>query len=346
MTADVPKAELHVHLEGTAPPVLIRALAERNGLEVPAGLIGPDGRFAWRDFLHFLERYDLAAGTIRTARDYRDVTYAYLASAAAEGTVYAELTASPEHAAAVGLSEAGLYAGVAEGIDDARRDHGIEARILVAVLRDLGPERALALARRTAAERHPSVVGLSLVGDEAGHPADAFAPAYRVAAGEGLGCTAHAGEHAGPESVRAALGLPVTRLSHGVRAIEDPEVVAELASRGIVLEICPTSNVALGVYPSYAAHPLRALRDAGVPVTLGSDDPPYFEATIGGEYAVAARHFGFDRAALGAVTRTAIEASFAEDILKRALLERLPSAGARAGSMLRPPRPRGSARPA
>jgi adenosine deaminase len=114
MTVDVPKAELHVHLEGTAPPALIRALADRNGIPVPAGLIGSDGRFAWRDFLHFLELYDLAAGTIRTARDYHDVTYAYLASAAAEGAIYVELTASPEHARAVGLTAAELNAGVAE----------------------------------------------------------------------------------------------------------------------------------------------------------------------------------------------------------------------------------------
>jgi adenosine deaminase len=251
------------------------------------------------------------------------VTFAYLSSAAAEGAIYVELTASPEHAAAVGLAAADLYAGVAAGIDDARRAHGIEARILVAVIRDLGGERALALARRTVAERHPYVAGLSLVGDEAGHPAHAFAPAYELAAEAGLGCTAHAGEHAGPESVRAALRLPVTRISHGVRASEDPVLVTGLAARGIVLEVCPTSNVALGVYPAYADHPLAVLRDAGVPVTLGSDDPPYFDATIGGEYAVAAERFGFDRAALVDVTRTAVKASFAAESLVRTLLDRL-----------------------
>ena len=165
-----------------------------------------------------------------------------------------------------------------------------------------------------------------MAGDEAGFPPAPFAPAYRVATAAGLGCTVHAGEHAGAASVRAALDLPVTRISHGVRAIEDPALVAELAARGIVLEVCPTSNVALGVFESYAAHPLAALRDAGVRVTLGSDDPPYFGATLGGEYAVAAERFGFDAAALTAVTRTAIAASFAEDALKRVLLDRLSGA--------------------
>jgi adenosine deaminase len=327
----VPKAELHVHLEGTAPPALIRALAERNGMPVPPGLIGDDERFAWKDFLHFLDLYDLAAGVIRTARDYRDVTYAYLAACAAEAAIYVELTASPDHAAAVGLSDSEHYGGISEGIDDARRDHGIEARILTAVVRDFGPDRALEIARRTVAERHPYVVGFSMVGDEAGHPPGPFAPAYEVAAAAGLGCTAHAGEHAGAASVRDALVLPVTRISHGVRAIEDPALVDELAARGVVLEVCPTSNVALGVFESYDTHPLGALRDAGVRVTLGSDDPPYFGTSIGGEYAVAADRFGLDEEALRGLTRTAVEAAFADDALKAALLDRMSGADRASG---------------
>jgi adenosine deaminase len=132
------------------------------------------------------------------------------------------------------------------------------------------------------------------------------------------------GEWAGPESVRGALALPVpvTRLGHGVRAIEDPELVRELADRGTVLEVCPTSNVVLGAYPDYQAHPFPVLRDAGVRVTLGSDDPPYWEATVGGEYAVARREWGLDDDALRALTRTAIEAAFVPDDLRASLLAR------------------------
>jgi adenosine deaminase len=133
----------------------------------------------------------------------------------------------------------------------------------------------------------------------------------------------HAGEHAGPESVRAALELPITRISHGVRAIEDPALVAELAERGIVLEVCPSSNVSLGLFPSYEDHPLGALREAGVRVTLGSDDPPYFGCSIGSEYAVAHERIGFDEEQLRDVTRIAVEASFAEDAVKEALSARL-----------------------
>jgi len=323
MTVGVPLAELHVHLEGTAPPHLIRRLAERNGMPVPDGVFAAEDRFAWRDFLDFLRTYDRAASVIRTEADYRDVTYEYLAACAREDAIYVELTASPDHAAAAGLPEAAMFAGIARGIDDARAEHGIEARVLVVAVRDWGPERARAIVERVLADAPPYVVGLSLAGDEAGHPPAPFAPAFALAAAGGLGCTAHAGEHAGPDSVRAALALPVTRIAHGIRAIEDPILVAELAARGIVLDTCPTSNVALGVVPSYAAHPFPALRAAGVPVTLGTDDPPYWGTTLAREYAVAREAFGLGEEELRDVTRTAIEASFAEPALKAALRRRL-----------------------
>ncbi len=320
---DVPKAELHVHLEGTAPPALVRRLARRNGLPVPEGVFRSDDEFEWSDFLHFLRTYDLAASVIRTPEDYRDVTYEYLASCAGEGAIYVELIASPDHAAAVGLSDADHYAGIAQGIDDAREEHGIEARIVVAAVRNLGVEAAEDIARRHAGDRHPYVVGFNLVGDEAAWPASLFARAYEIASGSGLGCTVHAGEHDGPDSVRAALTLPIQRMSHGVRAIEEPELVAELAEREIVLEVCPSSNVATGVFPSYDDHPLGALREAGVRVTLGSDDPPYFGCSIGSEYAVAREHHGFEEEQLVEVTRLAVEAGFAEDAVKERLRARL-----------------------
>jgi adenosine deaminase len=319
----IPKAELHVHLEGTAPPALIRRLAERHGVPVPEGVFADEDTFAWTDFLDFLNTYDRAASLIRAPEDYRDVTYEYLSACAADGAVYVELIASPDHADAAGLTDEEHFGGIARGIDDARADHGIEARIVVTAVRQFGVERAEAIARRLAGDRHPYVVGFNLAGDEAGYPPGQFAGAYDIAAGSGLGCTIHAGEHAGPESVRAALALPVTRISHGVRAVEDPELVAELADRGIVLEVCPTSNVATGVYPSYADHPLGALRDAGVRITLASDDPPYFGASIAGEYVVAQERFGFEEKELVEVTRVAVAAAFAQSALKASLLERL-----------------------
>jgi adenosine deaminase len=319
----LPKAELHVHLEGTAPPELIRRIAARNGVALPDRLLDADGRFRYTDFLDFLRTYDLAASVIRTAADYRDITYEYLCGCADGGAIYVELTASPDHAWDVGLTDEEHLGGIARGIDEARRDTGIEARILVSAVRNYGVERALRVARHAAERRHAYVVGFSMAGDEAGFPAANFAEVFAIAAAAGLGCTIHAGEWQGAPSVRAALQLPITRIAHGVRAIEDPALVSELADRGIVLDACPTSNVVLGVFPSYEEHPLRRLRDAGVSVTLGSDDPPYFGATLAGEYAVCAERMGFTEADLRDVTRTAIEAAFCDNDLKAVLRSRL-----------------------
>jgi adenosine deaminase len=318
----IPKAELHVHLEGTAPPDLIRRLAERNDMPVPDGVFDSPERFAYTDFLDFLRTYDLAASVIRTGDDYRDVTYEYLAGCARDGALYVELTASPDHAALVGLSDEEHLDGIARGIDDARAEFGIEGRILISCVRNFGVEQALRVARYAAELPHPYVVGFSMAGDEENFPAGDYVEPFEIAAAAGLGCTVHAGEWAGADSVRAALELPVTRIGHGVRAIEDAALVEQLAEREIVLECCPTSNVVLGAFPTYEEHPLPRLRAAGVKVTLGSDDPPYFGASIGGEYAVCSERWGYDDEQLRDITRTALEAAFCEETLKNRLIRR------------------------
>jgi adenosine deaminase len=178
-------------------------------------------------------------------------------------------------------------------------------------VRNFGVEACEDVARRTVALAHPYVVGFNMAGDEAGFPAADYVRTFATVAEAGLGCSVHAGEHAGPQSVRDALALPgVVRISHGVRAVEDPALVAELAERGIVLEVCPTSNVVLGVFPGYEDHPLPTLRDAGVKVTLGSDDPPYFGTTIGREYELAHDLLGCDLEDLRDITETALDAAF------------------------------------
>jgi adenosine deaminase len=302
---------------------LVSHIAARNGVSLPERLLGSDGRFRYTDFLDFLRTYDLAASVIRTGEDYRDITYQYLSQCASGGAIYVELTASPDHAALVGLSDQEHLDGIARGIEEARWDTGIEGRILISAVRNFGVEQALRVAHQAAERPHPYVVGFSMAGDEENFPAGDFAEVFATAARAGLGCTIHAGEWAGPESVRAALQLPITRIAHGVRSIEDPAVVSELAARGIVLECCPTSNVVLGLYPSYEAHPLPRLRDAGVRLTLGSDDPPYFGATIAGEYEICSARMGLSEAALREITRTAIDAAFCDEDLRAVLRDRL-----------------------
>jgi adenosine deaminase len=318
----IPKAELHVHVEGTMGPELARRIAQRNRRFLPSGIARGDS-WQWKDFLSFLEVYDRAASVIRTAQDYRDIVYEYLVACAAEGAIYVELTASADHAAEVGLSDAEHLAGLAQGIDDARGETGIEARIVMSCVRHFGPERAIEVAQRTVDDLHPYVTGFGMGGDEAGYPPQLFRRAFEIAAEAGLGITCHAGEWGGPESVRAALELPnLTRIGHGVRSIEDPALVREIADRGIVLEVCLTSNVVLGLYADYGSHPLRQLVAAGVRTTLGSDDPPYWHASIGREYEVA-QEMGLDPHQF---TQFAIESAFLPAAERAALRDRLPAA--------------------
>lgn len=324
--ARLPKAELHVHLEGTAGPALVRDLAARHGVAVPDGLVTADGEgFAWSDFLSFLAAYDLASNVIRTADDYRRVTAEYLIGIAGEGAIYAELMSSPDHAALAGLDYVGHLDGIAAGIEEARAATGIEARIIVTCVRHFGVDRAMAVAEQVVRHPHPLVTGFGMGGDEAGFPPAQFAPVFRKAVEEaGLAAHVHAGEFDGPARIREALDtLPVTRLGHGVRSVEDPALVERLVADGIVLEVCPTSNVATGVAHEAARHPLRPLFDAGVKVTLNSDDPPYFHTSLGREYALAASAMGFGLEDLRGMTRTALEAAFVDETTRAALLAKL-----------------------
>ncbi len=313
----IPKAELHCHLEGSIPPSLARQLAARNDLALPDGLFGPDGTYVWRDFLSFLGAYDRVCSVLKVPRDFGDVIYSYLARAAAQGAVYVEMFCSPERPKALGITYADWLAALVDGIDRAQREFGIVGRIIVICIRHLGPDRALAMVERMIAEPHPYVVGFGMGGDESRFEPTEFGPAYRLAHDKGYGCTVHAGEVRGPESVWAAIrALPVTRIGHGVRSAEDPRLLDELARRGTVLEVCPGSNIALGIYSNRAAHPLHRLIEAGVRVTLNSDDPPFFHTTLGVEYDDA----GLDDTSLRHITRTAIESSFADSATKQRLL--------------------------
>ncbi len=317
----VPKAELHAHLEGTASPELVKRLAARNSMSLPAELFDNDETFRWTTFLEFLNAYDLASAVIKTPEDYRDVTYDYLKQCAEENTIYVEVMSSPDHAAMAGMNYQDHLDGIVQGIEDARADFGIEGRIIVTCVRHLGPERSIEVAKQVVATLHPLVVGFGMGGDEnAHHPSD-FSTAFNIAHEAGLLCNVHAGEMAGPQSVHAALDyLPVKRIGHGVRSIEDPNLVRRLIDEDITLEICPGSNIALGVYPNFEEHPFLKLREMGCKVTLSSDDPPFFHTSIGNEYKIAANHFALSDDELKEVTKTSLENSFADQKTKDKLM--------------------------
>ena len=231
---------------------------------------------------------------------------------------------SPDHAAAAGLSYEDHLEGIVQGIDDAERDYGITGRLIVTCVRHFGPACALKVAEQVRSNPHPYVVGFGMGGDENAYGFGEFLPAFDLVHSAGLPCTVHAGEWAGAESVREALNtLPVQRIGHGVRAVEDSEVLQLVVDRGIHLEVCPTSNIRTGVHRCYEVHPLNTLRAAGISVSLNSDDPPYFNTTIGKEYKIALDNFGLDQKLLLSVAEDSLDAAFLDTDRLRVLKKKL-----------------------
>lgn len=322
----LPKAEIHCHLEGAANPTLVKKQARKYGADVSAFI--QDDAYVWNDFTSFLNAYDLASGLFRNEADYALLTGDYLTGIARDGAIYAELFISTDHAKSAGVDPQAYVEGIAEGIKQAKTDSGIEARIIATGVRHLGKEAVEDAARWIAQNPHPLITGFGMGGDERMHEKADFAKAFDIARDAGLGITVHAGEFGGAPSVRDALDhLRPARIGHGVRAIEDPALVERLAEEQIVLETCPGSNISLGVYPDFAAHPFAALHKAGCLVTLNSDDPPFFHTSLASEYEIAEQHFGLDKVALLELTRTAIQAGFIDGDTRARLLERCDQSG-------------------
>lgn len=325
------KAELHCHIEGAAAPDLVLRQARKYGVDVSA--IIADGSFVWSDFTSFLAAYDVASALFRSEEDYALLAETYLSSLARDGAIYSEVFTSPDHAEKAGLSPMAYTDALGEGIRRANAKTGIEGRMIVTGVRHFGVESVEKAARFAARCHHPLVTGFGMAGDERVGDVEDFVRAFEIAREAGLGITVHAGEFGGWESVAAAIRhIRPARVGHGVRAIENPDLVREIAAKGIVLEVCPVSNIELKVFASYAEHPFPRLRAAGCKVTLSSDDPPYFWTSLKKEYDVARQHFGLgDRELLG-VTRTAIEAAFVDRRTRAALLQKVDQAANQRGA--------------
>jgi adenosine deaminase len=319
-----PKIELHLHLEGAAPPAFIRGLAREKHADI-GGIFDARGHYAYRDFPHFLQVYEAATSVLRTPEDYARLTRAVLSECAANGVIYAETFLSPDFCGGRDVSAWRDYlAAIREAAEAAERDDGIVLRGIVTAIRHFGPDKAKETALCAAETAGDWLVGFGLAGNEAvGQPRD-FAWSFDLAREAGLKLTAHAGEWGGPDSVRDALDdLRVTRIGHGVRAIEDPALVDRLAEDGIVLEVCPGSNIALGLYRGWRAHPIERLRAAGVPVTVSTDDPPFFHTTMTREYDRLAEAFDWDAGVFETVEKTAAAAAFCDAATRETMLKRL-----------------------
>jgi adenosine deaminase len=308
----MPKVELHLHLEGTVTPRTLLELAARNGVALPAqDEEGVAKLFRYRDFGEFLRVFMGLARAIVRGEDFERLAYELGVDLGAQQVRYAEVMISPMQHLTRGVDLYEAIEGAMAGFARAEREAGTMVRLALDYGRGYGTERAWEVLEVARAAQHLGVVGWSIGGQEIGFPPEPFAPHFAAARAAGFGLMAHAGEVVGPASVWGAIEqLGATRLGHGIRAVDDPLLVEALRARGIVLDICPTSNLLTGAVASWAEHPLRQLRDAGVPFTLNSDDPTFFHTTLTEEYRRAVTQFGFGADDLCACVRTAARASF------------------------------------
>jgi adenosine deaminase len=314
----LPVAELHIHIEGTLEPELLVGLARRNGTRMPT--MDADELRAKYQFDSLQSFLDLHYGNLRVLKieqDFYDLARAYLTRAAAAGVRRAEIFFDPQTHLANGVPLEEMFGGLTAALADAGREHGISSGLILCFLRDLGPDAADAVLRASLPFRD-KFIGVGLDSTEVGHPPALFERVYQLAAAEGLRLVAHAGEEGGPDYVREALDLlNVERVDHGVRSMEDPDLVARLRDQQIALTVCPLSNVALRVVGTLADHPLPRMLDAGLLATVNSDDPAYFGGYVDDNLAAVRREFGFDDEQLATLARNSFDACFAPEPDKR-----------------------------
>jgi len=323
-----PKAELHVHIEGTLEPELIFALAQRNGITLPyASVAALRAAYAFTDLQSFLDIYYAGASVLLTEQDFHDMTAAYVARARADGVVHAELFFDPQTHTARGVTLDTVVAGIESALAQAEREHGFSSRLILCFLRHLPEEDALATfeAAQAAFDRYPHrLIGVGLDSSELGHPPAKFARVFALARERGLRLVAHAGEEGPPAYIEEALDvLQVERIDHGVRSVENPALVARLARDQIALTVCPLSNTKLKVFDQMSQHTLKRMLDAGVAVTVNSDDPAYFGGYVNANYAAVAEALGLSDDELYRIIRNGFAASFVDDTQRAALISKL-----------------------
>lgn len=323
LICELPKVELHVHLEGSIVPELALRLAARRKVRLPGADEGVEGlrrAYRFRSFRDFLEVYVALSSTLQQAEDFADAVFGVAEQLAAQQVRWAEMTFTPMTHVARGVDAEAMLDGLAHGRARARDELGVELAWVFDVVRSL-PEQADATLELALRGREHGVIAVGVGGPEG--PAWSVAPLasmFAKARAEGLKSVPHAGEQWGAPSLRETLDLLAPdRIGHGVRCLEDPEIVAEIIDRRVALEVCPSSNVALGVVASVAEHPLPRLLELGVPVSLGSDDPPLFGTTLVDEYRRCAHAFGWGADELLAIASAAVDLSFMPEDRKRTL---------------------------
>jgi len=312
--AGLPKAELHLHIEGSLEPELMFALAQRNAVAIPfASVEEVRAAYAFSNLQDFLDIYYQGMGVLHTEQDFYDLTAAYLARAHADAVRHVEIFFDPQGHTTRGIAFGTVIAGITRALDDARTRYGLSSRLIMCFLRHLSEAEAEA----TLDEAMPyldRIDGVGLDSSEVGHPPAKFERVFARARSLGLKIVAHAGEEGPPAYVREALDLlQVDRIDHGNRSLEDPALVARLAAEGITLTVCPLSNLKLCVVGDLADHPLKTMLDAGLRATVNSDDPSYFGGYVNANYRAVADALDLSKADLLALARNSVTGSFLDE---------------------------------
>ena len=316
----LPKAELHLHLEGSVEPATLLELRQRHGM-TEANLGACETLYQYQNFTAFLMAFKAVTEHLRTADDYELITYRMIQRLHAESILHAEVFISVGICLWRSQDFEALFEGMERGRERGARDFGISVLWIFDAVRQFGSAPAQRVAEIAAQYQHRNVTGFGIGGDEKHGPPELFRDVYAYAAREGLHLTAHAGESAGPESVWGALNLGAERIGHGLNAGQDPELLEELAQRQVPLEVCLTSNVITGCCARMEDHPVRQYFDHGLMLTLNTDDPAMFRTSLCQEYAIAEKQFSFTEEHLRELARNSFEASFLPAERKVELLE-------------------------
>ena len=327
----LPTAELHIHIEGTLEPELLVQIAARNGVALPSA--DPEklrAEYQFTSLQSFLDLYYRNVAALRAEEDFHELAAAYLARAAGAGVRRAEIFFDPQQHVALGVPLRAVVAGLSSALAEGQAAHGISADLIMCFLRDRGPEDAMATLRAALPYRE-LFIGVGLDSAEVGYPPELFRDVFAVAAAEGLHRVAHAGEEAGPDYVWQALDvLGAERIDHGIRAMEDPDLIRRLRDDQIPLTVCPMSNVALRAYGSLGEHVLPDMLAEGLKATVNSDDRAYFGGYIDANF-TAARGMGLGEEQIVTLARNSFEACFAAQEQRGRWLAELELAAARPG---------------
>ena len=321
----MPKVELHMHLEGAAPPAFIRGLAREKNIDI-SGIFDADGGYVFRNFDHFLSVYEAACQPLTGPEEFRRLTLAVLEESASHGVIYTESFISPDFCGGGDLAAWRDYlAAMEDAAREAEAKFGITMKGIVTCIRHFGPEQAKTAAHCAAETAGEFITGFGMGGAEMMHRPGDFAYSFDMARETGLRLTCHAGEWGGPDMVADTIrDLKVERIGHGINCIKDLALVDQIAEAGVVLEVCPGSNVVLRAVDGWAQHPIAQLRERGVKVTVSTDDPPFFKTTMTDEFDMLAKTFGWEEDVLMELNHAAVDAAFCDTATKdniRAKLE-------------------------